>query len=66
MKFAMSALLIFLGLGIVECSRQDQAELDEWVQGLEDILDSSLPGSEDQIQVRGAHVMSANFFSKIN
>ena len=65
MKFAMSALLIFLGLGIVESSRQDQAELDEWVQGLEDILDSSLPGSEDLIQVLCARMMSANFFSKI-
>ena len=61
----MSALLIFLGLGIVECSTQDQAELDEWVQGLEDILDSSLPGSEDRIQVRGAYMMSAIFFPKL-
>ena len=52
MKFAMSALLIVLVLGIVGCSRKDQAELDEWIQGLEDILDSSLPGSEDRMQGR--------------
>ena len=60
MKFAMSALLIVLALKIVWCSRQDQAELDEWIQGLEDILDSSLPGSEDQIQVQCVHIMSAD------
>ena len=62
MKFAMSALLVFLVLGIVECSTQDQAEFDEWVQGLEDILDSSLPGSEDRIQGQCVHMTSANLF----
>ena len=50
MKFAMSAVLIVLVCGLVGCSRRDKAELDEWIQGLEDILDSSLPGSEDRIQ----------------
>ena len=52
MKFAMSRLLIALVWNIVGCSRKDQAELDEWIQGLEDILDSPLPGSEDRIQGR--------------